>query len=74
MASFADQALTQGAEPAALGRPLRRHLLVADGDAPYAYDAMLATALLEAAGGEAERAEHASRLLPVHIPSSPLCG
>lgn len=67
LASFADQALAQGAAPAPLAARLRRHLVVADGDAPYAYDAILATALLEAAGGEVERAkERLSALARTH--------
>ncbi|WP_192036548.1 tetratricopeptide repeat protein [Halomonas sp. YLGW01] len=57
LASFAEQALGQGVEPQPLLLPLRRHLLNADDDAPHAHDAILATALLEAANGERGRAE-----------------
>ncbi|WP_458524944.1 tetratricopeptide repeat protein [Onishia taeanensis] len=57
LATFAEQALAQGAELQPLALRLRRHLLAADGDTPFAHDAILATALLEAAGGAPERAE-----------------
>ena len=71
LASFAEQALTQDADPQPLAIRLRQHLLIADSDAPYAYDAVLATALLEAANGEAAQADSRLAELALTHPELP---